>query len=349
MMFMKSERYFKENLLKNIVKKGIFSSLLILGLTFTTGFYSEPNISTKLTDITIELGDTLPEEITNYKNLLDYNSNLAIETSAPLDTDGHTTKTGKYSYYLVYKDDSQMFSKLTNVKSTLTVIDTIKPVIKLKESIEIEYNGEITPSDLAECYDLSDCKRYSEEELDTTVSGTHELTIIATDSSNNKTSAKTSVTVKEKPVPVATYAYFPVYTAGYDAINNRNNSVNATLSDEEKNSLRYQIAEFSKQFVGNPYVYGGTSLTNGADCSGFTMSIYANYGYVLPRSAFDQLYVGTQVDASVALPGDLVVYTHGHVGIYVGSGMMVHASTPEGGIKYAPIYDSYHVFRRIIF
>ena len=77
------------------------------------------------------------------------------------------------------------------------------------------------------------------------------------------------------------------------------------------------------------------------------MSVYANFGYALPRSSLDQAYIGTPVSANSLLPGDLVVYS-GHVGIYAGGGMMVHASTPEGGIKYAPMYEGYRVYRRII-
>ncbi len=344
---MKSERYFKENLKKRIKKLFIFG-VLVAGLTFTMGFYYEPNIYIKLNDVTVELGDELPLEITEYKNLLDYNSNLAIETSAPLDEEGRTKVIGKFQYYLVYKDDNYMYSKLTNVKSTLTVVDTIKPVIKLKENVKIKYDGELSPADVAECYDLSDCTMYIEENIDTKKSGEYNITIIATDTSDNETIVKSKITVLEKPKPVITYTYFADYNSSYNDMNNHNNSMNANLSEEEKTNLRNQIASFSKQFVGNPYVYGGTSLTNGADCSGFTMSIYAHFGYKLPRSSLDQAYVGTPVSAANLLPGDLVVYAHGHVGLYVGSGMMVHASTPEGGIKYAPMYEGYRVYRRII-
>lgn len=92
------------------------------------------------------------------------------------------------------------------------------------------------------------------------------------------------------------------------------------------------IASFACQFVGNPYVAGGTSLTNGADCSGFTMSVFANFGISLPRTSGDQRYVGYEVPYSEAQPGDLICYP-GHVGIYIGNGMIVHASTPSGGIK----------------
>ena len=95
------------------------------------------------------------------------------------------------------------------------------------------------------------------------------------------------------------------------------------------------VANFACQFVGNPYVYGGTSLTNGCDCSGFTMSVYRNFGVSLPRTAEQQRGAGTAV-ASLedARPGDLLCYP-GHVAIYIGNGQIVHASTAATGIKYS--------------
>ncbi len=92
------------------------------------------------------------------------------------------------------------------------------------------------------------------------------------------------------------------------------------------------IANYGCQFIGNPYVYGGTSLTDGADCSGFTMSVYKNFGYNLPRSSSAQQSVGRAVSYSEAQPGDIICYP-GHVAIYIGNGQIVHASTPSGGIK----------------
>lgn len=92
------------------------------------------------------------------------------------------------------------------------------------------------------------------------------------------------------------------------------------------------VANFACQFVGNPYVYGGTSLTNGADCSGFVMSVYNNFGVSLPHSSAADRSVGASVDGlSNAQPGDIVCYS-GHVGIYVGDGKIVHASTSKTGI-----------------
>jgi uncharacterized protein YgiM (DUF1202 family) len=100
------------------------------------------------------------------------------------------------------------------------------------------------------------------------------------------------------------------------------------------------IVEYAKQFLGNPYVWGGSSLTNGADCSGFTMSLYAKYGYSLPHNAAAQAGVTTSV--SSPKPGDLFFYSNGsrinHVAMYIGGGMVIHASNPTDGIKISNAY-----------
>ena len=104
--------------------------------------------------------------------------------------------------------------------------------------------------------------------------------------------------------------------------------------------LGAQIAAYATQFVGNPYVYGGASLTGGADCSGFTMAVYANFGIGLPHNAAAQSGCGTQVSLSNLQPGDLLFYDNGggigHVTMYIGGGQVVHASSPETGIKISP-------------
>lgn len=93
-----------------------------------------------------------------------------------------------------------------------------------------------------------------------------------------------------------------------------------------------EVVNFAMQFIGRPYVYGGTSLTNGADCSGFVQSVYKNFGVSLPRSSSQQRSAGTAVDYANAQPGDIICYS-GHVGIYIGNGQIVHASSPSTGIK----------------
>ena len=106
--------------------------------------------------------------------------------------------------------------------------------------------------------------------------------------------------------------------------------------------VRVSLVSYATQFVGNPYVWGGTSLTRGADCSGFVMSVFANYGISLPHSSRAQANCGTKISASDAQPGDLFFYGNGssinHVAIYIGGGRVVHASSPKSGIKISGAY-----------
>ena len=106
--------------------------------------------------------------------------------------------------------------------------------------------------------------------------------------------------------------------------------------------VRVSLVQYATQFVGNPYVWGGTSLTRGADCSGFVMSVFANYGISLPHSSGAQSNCGTKISASEAQPGDLFFYGNGsrinHVAIYIGNGQVVHASSPKSGIKISGAY-----------
>lgn len=108
-------------------------------------------------------------------------------------------------------------------------------------------------------------------------------------------------------------------------------------------ALREAVVAYALQFVGNPYVYGGSSLTNGTDCSGFTMSVYDHFGYDLPHQSGSQSGYGTRVSTDSLLPGDLLFYTNGgssigHVALYIGDGQVVHASTPSTGIKVSNAY-----------
>ena len=106
--------------------------------------------------------------------------------------------------------------------------------------------------------------------------------------------------------------------------------------------VRVDLVQYALQFVGNPYVWGGTSLTNGVDCSGFTMKVYAKYGVYLPHSSRAQPNYGRRISAAEAQPGDLFFYGSGgginHVAIYIGGGRVVHASNRRDGIKISNAY-----------
>ena len=105
--------------------------------------------------------------------------------------------------------------------------------------------------------------------------------------------------------------------------------------EAEKEASRQKgqdIVEYAKQFIGNPYVYGGTSLTRGTDCSGFVMGVYRHFGVSLPRTSYSMRRVGTAVSYSDIQPGDIVCYS-GHVGIYAGNGKIVNAIDEQRGIN----------------
>ncbi len=116
----------------------------------------------------------------------------------------------------------------------------------------------------------------------------------------------------------------------------------AASVSEVSSSLREAIVTYALQFEGNPYVYGGNSLTNGTDCSGFVKLIYAEFGYGLERRAsYQYKYNGTQIPVDQLRPGDLVFYGSGeveHVGLYIGNGQIIHASTSRTGIIIANLY-----------
>ncbi|MCX4321971.1 MAG: NlpC/P60 family protein [Lachnospiraceae bacterium] len=105
--------------------------------------------------------------------------------------------------------------------------------------------------------------------------------------------------------------------------------------------VRVDVCQYAKEFIGNPYVWGGTSLTKGADCSGFVMKVFQKYGVKLPRNSRSQANCGTTIKVSEAKPGDLIFYARGktinHVAIYIGNGQVVHASSPKTGIKISNI------------
>ncbi|MBQ9134721.1 MAG: C40 family peptidase [Lachnospiraceae bacterium] len=125
-------------------------------------------------------------------------------------------------------------------------------------------------------------------------------------------------------------------------------SLENIINNASGSDLGKQIARYGCQFIGNPYVWGGTSLTNGADCSGFVYRIYKDFGYNLSRTSYSQRSEGVGVDYANAQPGDLICYD-GHIGIYIGGGYIVHASNKKSGIKVSKAtYRTILAVRRII-
>ncbi len=126
----------------------------------------------------------------------------------------------------------------------------------------------------------------------------------------------------------------------------------STTTASAGTSKRQKVVSFAKKFVGNKYRWGGTSLTHGTDCSGFTQSVYKHFGYRLPRTSSSQRHAGTGVRLSQRKVGDLICYS-GHVAIYIGNNKIVHASNskpyPRGGIKISSMYiKQIKAVRRII-
>lgn len=121
-----------------------------------------------------------------------------------------------------------------------------------------------------------------------------------------------------------------------------------TIMAANGSALGKEIAIYACGFVGNPYVAGGTSLTSGADCSGFTQSVYKAFGYNIPRTSYQQRSAGKAVSYAEAQPGDIICYA-GHVAMYIGNGRIVHASSAKTGIKYGyATYREILAVRRII-
>lgn len=126
-----------------------------------------------------------------------------------------------------------------------------------------------------------------------------------------------------------------------------NSSENTQMTLSSGSSNGQAVIDYATQFVGNPYVWGGSSLTNGTDCSGFVMSVYANFGISLPHSSTALRSVGYEVSYADAQPGDIICYS-GHVALYCGDGTIVHASTAATGIKYSSAtYNTILCVRRI--
>ena len=161
-----------------------------------------------------------------------------------------------------------------------------------------------------------------------------------TKKSNTTTTKKSNTTTTKKTTTVKSNT----------TTTKKTTTSNVSTTKKTNNSgLGTQIANYAKQFNGNPYVYGGTSLTKGADCSGFVQSVYKHFGISIPRTARAQAKVGRTVSWNDLQPGDLIFYGHNsttiaHVALYIGNGKIIHAQTPKLGIG----ISTYKIMTRIV-
>jgi len=176
----------------------------------------------------------------------------------------------------------------------------------------------------------------------------------AAQSTNNSTVNKpsTSNTTVNKPSTSTSSSNKPSTSTSSSSNSSSSSSSSSTVSSSGSGTGA-QIASFAQKFVGNPYVWGGTSLTRGADCSGFVQSVYKNFGHSLPRTSGSQSTTGTSVSVSNLQPGDLVFYAKNgsvnHVAIYIGGGRVCHASNKRTGITTSNLYYRQpHNARRIV-
>ena len=175
---------------------------------------------------------------------------------------------------------------------------------------------------------------------ETSYSGTIEANPSESKAAETTAAAKETTKAAETKAPTTAAATKATTASGVGPGGGPGTGGTSSSGNEVTNATRSAVVAYAKQFLGNPYVYGGTSLTNGADCSGFTMSVFAHFGISTGRSSRDQAAKGKEVAVSAVQPGDLLFYASGnyinHVALYIGNGQVIHASTAKSGIKISP-------------
>ena len=210
--------------------------------------------------------------------------------------------------------------------------------------IDYVYGTAVTIEEERAAEEAARAEAEAEAEAEAAAAAAEEEAQTVTETQEPATEApQTTAPVTEAPQPVTEAPVEQETVDSTDVVVSDEGSATESVQQESTSSTGQEIANYACQFVGNPYVYGGTSLTNGADCSGFVQSVYKNFGYSLPRVAADQAGAGRSVSVDSLQPGDLLFYHgFGHVAIYIGGGQVVHASNAATGIKisaynYSPI------------
>lgn len=182
-----------------------------------------------------------------------------------------------------------------------------------------------------------------------TAEASYEGSVVVSGESANETDESTSSDISAQSESVSVTEENSIEEIGPGVVMEEVNKTEEKKEEIPEISKGEQVAVYAAQFIGNPYVYGGTSLTKGADCSGFVMRVFEQFGAALPRTSGEQGRVGMDVGGlENAQPGDIVSYK-GHIGIYGGENKLVHASNPKGGIKVSPVtYKPILSIRRVL-
>ena len=216
----------------------------------------------------------------------------------------------------------------TDPAATQTASASSSDVDALYQAYLVAQDAAMTPTDEADATAKANAAIDAYNAYLAACGSTQTVAAVETATTADTTTAATDTTAVDNTAAEAAYTE----TAYTEAA-----QTEAAPAESTGSGLGSQIANYATQFVGNPYVYGGSSLTGGADCSGFTMAVYSNFGIGLPHNAAAQSGCGQQVSLSDLQPGDLLFYDNGggigHVAMYIGGGSVVHASNPETGIK----------------
>ncbi len=325
---------------------------------------AEKNIST----YTLDMNDKKPLDTLKREVMTKYAESESIYTdekdleSAVLTADGfNRTATGLQTVTLTLSVPTTTESGSAGATYTETAFVELKnngPTLLLKsEEVTVDLNSSFSYKDnigyIASQDGVLPAIKESDN-VDVTNEGTYQCTVEAVDARGNKTSASFNVTVK-KPAEVIraeeeariaaekaaaeAAARAAAEEAARQAAAAQAAAAAATVTYSASapvNPTGSSIADYALQFVGSPYVWGGTSPA-GFDCSGFTQYVYAAFGISLPRTSYGQELVGTIVSPANAMPGDLVTYNN-HSAIYIGNGMVVNAMSPGQGVAVCSMY-----------
>ncbi|MEE8836802.1 MAG: NlpC/P60 family protein [Eubacteriales bacterium] len=238
----------------------------------------------------------------------------------------------------------QQRSELNDKKNALT--ESQNQLQSLLDQAKDKYSAEDYDAKIADAYAKADEYTQIIANYNNAISESVEATAVDTTTSEAQTAINTAVQQLVARTGVSESQAKAAATAAYKAQASSSSS-SGTIGNGSTASGA-ALVSYAEQFLGNPYVWGGTSLTNGADCSGFVQSVYKNFGINVSHSSYAIANEGTEVSYQDAQAGDVFVYD-GHVGIYVGNGQMINAVNEQTGIAYTNVnYDNIQTIRRFL-